>query len=74
MKESTADVMTKDEEVKLSRSDEDLRQIVQVIVTEFDGNTVAFYKSIRPEGPNEDQDQSDSAAFSDSCGKIATWD
>jgi len=42
MKESTADVMTKDEEVKLSRSDEDLRQIVQVIVTEFDGNTVAF--------------------------------
>jgi hypothetical protein len=74
MQQSNADVVTKDEEVKLSRSDEDLRQVVQVIVSEFDGNTVAFYKSIQPEGPKEEQDQPDPAVLSDSQGKITAWD
>jgi len=45
-----------------------------VIVSEFDGDTVAFYETVRPQKPKADLDLPEPIMSSDLAEKIAAWD
>ena len=48
--------------VESSDSDENLKKVVQVIVTQFQGDTVAYYESIRPKSESSVPDSDDLSA------------
>jgi hypothetical protein len=63
-----------DNDIKLSEAEEDLRRVVQVIASDFDGNTVAFYHSIRPNVPSIEQEPNDLTVVENKGGKLVSWE